>query len=339
MLEKNVYRFAVFLLTSLLLLAGPAAATESDTNDSFGKDESGFYYTIQKGDTLWELSRKFYNSQWDWPGLWEMNDRIKNPHLIFPGKKIRVFQKKEKELEKIAKKETPEKEKITPTFSYPNMESLGFIKRTAVSPLGSIIRSKKGDRLISENDAVYIESSGTDRLAPGTTYRIYVMRKIEKEYRSRPFEGILHTVKGTVEVTAAKEGYYTGKITKSFTDINPDDLIMGYEQRSGEIPVHENPPEIQANLVCNDNDDTLLAENSVVYMNRGSSDNVRPGQMYTIYRNPETAESTFRENTDIKFAPVKAGRLIVLHTEEISSTVMILKNAKDMVVEPGLPVR
>ena len=56
-------------------------------------EDSGFYYTIKKGDTLWDLSRKFYNSQWDWPGLWEMNQDIKNPHWIYPGKKIRIFLK------------------------------------------------------------------------------------------------------------------------------------------------------------------------------------------------------------------------------------------------------
>ena len=53
--------------------------------------DSGFFYTIKKGDTLWDLSQKFYNSQWDWPGLWEMNEDIKNPHWIYPGKKIRIF--------------------------------------------------------------------------------------------------------------------------------------------------------------------------------------------------------------------------------------------------------
>ncbi|MCF8045852.1 MAG: LysM peptidoglycan-binding domain-containing protein [Desulfarculaceae bacterium] len=336
--KKNVSAFAVFLVTSLLFLAGTAAAG-SDITDSLGQDKSGFYYTIQKGDTLWDLSRKFYNSQWDWPGLWEMNDRIKNPHLIYPGKRIRVFLKKEKELERIAQKEIPKKEEITPTFSYPKMDNLGFIKRTAVSPLGNIIRSVKDDRLISENDAVYIESSGADRLVPGTTYRIYVTRQIEREYHGQPFEGVLHTVKGAVEVTGAKEGYYTGKITESFAAVHPGDLLMGYTQRSGEIPVKEDPPEIQANLVCNDNDDALMAENSVAYMNRGSSDRVRPGDMYTVYRNPDAAASTFRGDTEIEFDPEKVGRLIVLHTEDISSTVIIVKNAKDMVVEPGLPVR
>ena len=336
--EKNVFQFSVFLVTSLLLLAGPAFGG-SDINGSIEKNKSGFYYTIQKGDTLWDLSRKFYNSQWDWPGLWEMNDRIKNPHLIYPGKRIRVFQKKDQERVRIPQRETTEKEKITPTFSYPDMDGLGFIKSTAVTPLGRIIRSVKNDRLISENDEVYIESSASDRLAPGTTCRIYVTREIEREYSKEPFEGVLHKIKGTLEITGEKEGYHTGKITESYSAINPGDLLTGHTKRSGEIPVNADPPRIQANLVCNDNDDSLLAEKSVVYINRGSSDNVRPGRMYTIYREPEPAESAFGKETDIAFDLEKVGRLIVLHTEKISSTAMIVKNSKDMVAEPGLPVR
>lgn len=336
--KNNVFRFAVFLLTFLVFPAGTAVA-QSDINDSLGQDKSGFYYTIQKGDTLWDLSQKFYNSQWDWPGLWEMNDRIKNPHLIYPGKRIRVFLKKEKELEKAAQKEIPEKEEITPTFSYPKMDSLGFIKQRPVSPLGSVIRSIKDDRLISENDAVYIESSGTDRLAPGMTCRIYETRKIEEEYHGRTFEGVLHIIKGTLEVTGAEDGYYTGKITESFTAIHPKDLIMEHDQRSGKLPVKADPPSIEANLVCNDNDDMLLAADSVAYINQGGSDNIRPGHMYTVYRDPDAAASTFGAETAIELSPEKVARLIVLHTEDISSTVMILKNAKDMVVEPGLPVR
>ncbi len=336
--KKNVCILSVLLLTFLLFLSGSGAA-ESNIQDSLGRDSSGFYYTIQKGDTLWDLSRKFYNSQWDWPGLWEMNDRIKNPHLIYPGKRIRVFLKKEQEAEKVVQKEPRKKQEIKPTFSYPNMDCLGFIKKNAVSPLGNIIRSVKNDHLISENDTVYIEASGRGQPAPGKRYRVYTTREVEREYKGETFQGVLHMVKGIVEITGKKSGYFTGKITRSLDAINPDDLVMEYAQKSEEIPVEANPPRIDANLVCNDNDDTLMGEDSVAYINRGSRDRIRPGQIYTVFREPEAAESAFRKNTDIEFEPVKVGRLVVLHTEDISSTVIILKNAKDMVVEPGLPIR
>jgi hypothetical protein len=47
-------------------------------------------YTIQKGDTLWDLSQKFLNNPWYWPKIWSLNPTIENPHWIYPGNKLRI---------------------------------------------------------------------------------------------------------------------------------------------------------------------------------------------------------------------------------------------------------
>lgn len=42
-------------------------------------------YVILKGDTLWDLAKKFNGNPYLWPQLWEKNQYIKDAHWIYPG--------------------------------------------------------------------------------------------------------------------------------------------------------------------------------------------------------------------------------------------------------------
>lgn len=47
------------------------------------------YYTVKKGDCLWNISKKYYGKGSDYNKIFNANkDKIKNPSLIYPGQKF-----------------------------------------------------------------------------------------------------------------------------------------------------------------------------------------------------------------------------------------------------------
>lgn len=336
-MQKTLSTLTSVLLIFCFITLSNAFGNETGSLKSFFNSKTGFYYTVQKGDTLWDLSQKFYSSAWDWPGLWELNDKIKNPHLIYPGERLKVFFKGGLSLENkpvyvepgkiekpIAVKKTVEKiEEVIPpkpeikiSFFYPFIDSVGFIKKNAVTPAGKILREEQDYKLISENDIVYVKASKDGSILPGKKYQVYETTELSRER-------IRHTIKGIIQILESKKGYFTAKIIETYIDINPDDLIMDFLERDKEFIVKNNNDKINAKIICNDEDDSMFGEKQLIYMDLGQNDNIEIGQIYTVYKDLEKKE-------EVAFNPIETGKIIVVHTEDISSTVLIYSTEEEI---------
>lgn len=323
---------AAVALTILGFAFGSMGFAQEDKEFIPGED-SGFYYTIKKGDTLWDLSQKFYNSQWDWPGLWEINDDIKNPHWIYPGKKIQVFLKEKSALkpkvvkvQKVKKKKTPVK--IETLFSYSKMDHVGFVKKDKVPSFGSIIREEEGNIMMSAGDIIYIKPSSTGTLVPGRVYHIFSTDPLEEKIHGRTFTGVKHLIKAEVKIIDHKVTYVTGRIINAYYAVHKNDLVMEYYKRDSILTVEEKPAPIDARIICSEDNDIMINDFRIAFIDIGR-DRIKPGQIYSILRKNETKDYSLwkpgKEKT-IDLENLESGKLIVLHTEDIASTVMVLSS-------------
>lgn len=48
-------------------------------------------YVVKKGDTLWSIATQFLRDPWQWPEVWYVNEKVRNPHLIYPGDELYLY--------------------------------------------------------------------------------------------------------------------------------------------------------------------------------------------------------------------------------------------------------
>ncbi len=319
---KDFCVFATMVLWGLVVYLSPAAA-----------QGEGFYYTIQKGDTLWDLSQKFYNSQWDWPGLWEQNREVKNPHWIYPGNKIQIFLKKQPPVSMAAATPPPAPLPDPVQFVYFHMDYVSFIRPTPMPGLGTVISSEDNHQMISPSERLFIQPDKMGLFKPGETYLVYTTRNIGKKLNASGHDGFLHLIKARIRILEDHGPSVLARVEHGIRDVSSGDKIMSYTPSNPKISVVESPPPIHAELICSEDNLNMINDYTLAFIDKGRADNVHPGQIRTIAQSTTETNKSFFAKKSIPLSPLRAGKAIVLKAEKDTATVMVLSSNRD--IHPG----
>jgi hypothetical protein len=307
-----------------------AAAAE---NEKVIEHETGFYYTVQKGDTLWDLSHKFSDSAWLWPEMWQENSQIANPHRIYPGERIRLLRRAGSQ--KISEKKTgvapPTLEDLI-HYDYTALDRVGFIRKQAVAPKGAIFKVLETKEMINSEDTVYIRPEGDSKLVPGKRYTIYRTLKPIRDRFTNKYIGIQHLLTGVVEITQVQPNYAIGTVIESYRPINLEDKLMPYYRRLPEVTLKDSPKGLEGKIIEAEDHNRLIGDQMIAFIDKGKKDGVRPGQFYNVYY--RVSEQLHPKKKDkILLLPVDFAELLVIHTENTTATVIVTSADKEF--EPG----
>lgn len=306
--------------------------------------EEGFrIYTVQKGDTLWDITHNILKEPFLWPKVWGANPDIKNPDLIYPGQRIRIplsvlrseLVKKEGEIKpeevSVEKALVPDKEKVA---ARPSIEVIdekrpgylidrnlliasGYISRI-VPDEGSIIGTPEGRTTAGKGDYIYIKTKEEAKIGD-KFYCIKSAAKI-KHPDSGDILGYLIEINGIIEVIGQESGMTKAEIKESFKEINIGDRLDKFYLMEPPLKT-ENPdiPKLKGTIVAIRHLYTSTGSiYDIVYIDRGSKDGITQGSLMYIFSREKPV--------------VPLGTLQVINVKDETSTAVVRKGLKEIVV-------
>jgi len=334
-------KFQIIICLSVLaaMIFSPVRIFAQD-NKEIVEHEAGFYYTVQKGDTLWDLSGQFFDSPWLWPDLWSENSQISNPHWIYPGERIRLFHQKDTEsfIGKTVSKsgalnKEPQKEPLY--YYYSPIDRIGFIRKDPVTTSGVIFKVKDDKEMISAGDLVFIRAKGDRHLTAGSKYSVYRTSKPIVDQKTEALIGIQHYLTGIVEITKIEPRFAVARVVQSYRTIEVGNLLMPYKRRSPKIELTQSKKGLEGKLIISEEHANVIGDNDIAFIDKGSQDDVKLGQQYSIYYQEKQRLNT-KSKEDVLLSQIVYGTLLVLHTEQTTSTVLITRS--DQSINPGAKI-
>ncbi len=281
-------------------------------------------YTVQDGDTLWDIAATFLRDPWYWPEVWYVNPQIANPHLIFPGDTLAlVYIDGQQRITTTTRgatyrlspsaRATPLSEAIT---SIPYEQIASFLSKGLVIEKGQAeqlpyIVATRGDHMIAAaGNEIYVRGGAPAQ--PGTRYSVvHVGDKLidPDDNKVVGYQGIY-----VGEGLLARGG---DPATVALTDttreaLSGDRLIP----ETVDIPLNFFPKapdiEVDGRIISVVDGVSMIGQFQVVVMNRGARNGLAPGDILTVFQAGEVVKDR-----------VAGGRVKL--PDEDAGTVMVFK--------------
>lgn len=278
-----------WMSAALWLLVSTAVAQDADEVASRNAGKAGGQrvavpatHAVVEGDTLWDITQRYYGDPYKWPQVWSYNPHITNPHWIYPGATIHLRPAGEEVYVDLRAGRGP----IGGAYGRGAilLTEYGFLDEDALQEAGYIIAANEEHMLMADTDMVYIRLEEGAKPNVGGIYTIY--RKIEHAEREPDEKGTLVRIMGEVRLMDYDLQRQLGRavIVQSLEPIERGYKVAPMQRSFQWVNVVPAEQSLRAQVVASLYPRKLPASNQMVFVDRGSENGVKVGNRFYIVR-------------------------------------------------------
>jgi hypothetical protein len=291
-------------------------------------------YTVQAGDTLWDIAEMFLRDPWYWPEIWQINPQVENPHLIFPGDILSLaYLDDGSPVIQLTRGSGPVEAGPTDRLS-PRIRSQSLEEAIPTIPFDTLRAFLSRPVVLDPNtvDELPYLFAHTEGLLGSAGRDVYVRGT---DAPAGTVFNLVHTGEPLIDPdddsVLGYQGIYVGQgrlrragdpatlyITETAREASIGDLLISEE---GVNPANFFPsaPDSQVNgrIISVLEGVSVIGQFQVVVLNRGARDGLQPGHVLSVYQTGEVIVDTTR-NTGFSAEKVRL-------PDELAGTTMVFR--------------
>lgn len=322
-------------------------------------------YTVVKGDTLWGISGRYLSDPWRWPEIWEANKQVYNPHLIYPGDVLLLCQIRDRAVvavdlgggcaevaARIAQgggvpdavtlsngtvKLRPKVREMPLALAIPAiplkdiqryLNESRVVTKELMDRAPYVIAGNDGRVVAGAGDLVYVRNNNS-LLVNESAYGIYRSGVMYRDPDSGEPLGMEAEDIGAGNLVALEPEVGSLKLSRTNQEIRIADRLLENESSQIATVFHpSNPDGVKPGKIIRVFGSIGSAgQYSVVVINRGTQDQVKPGHTFALFR----AGGVVRDQVSlesVRLPSEQAGLAMVFRTFDRVSYALVLSASK-----------
>lgn len=273
-------------------------------------------YVVKKGDTMWGISNNFLNNPGYWPEIWDENQKVANPHLIYPGDVLHIYEGGRRRIKmsdgNVVERLVPQMRierngggepisTLAPFLSWPRVIDEDVIKETPY-----IVDGRDAHMLIEKGQRVYIKN--LNRSYKQDRYAIFRPGKTLHDPETNTALGREVIYNGFVEIKRRDE-ISTADVIETKREIRPGDRIFSIdnEEQSLNATIHKPNRKVRASIISLFDASMISGQAMVVTINKGARNGIKQGYTLGVYAPGRSVNDPYEKHKrQYSFSPVKS---------------------------------